>query len=117
MNTEEQNYRNKGSLALLLALILLVGVAIVVYGIIVSAEQNSNTTQKTARSLYLDESLPETLEGMNRIKAMKEQVDRQAEELTETIKELRESVLTYGEFVEEMTADMLELNQAIATNF
>ncbi len=118
MNTEEQNYKNKGSLALLLALILLVGVAIVVYGIIVSAEQaRSNTIKKTANSLYLDEALPETLESMNRIKAMQEQVERQAEELTETMNELRETVLTYQELVEEIAADMIELNQAIATRF
>lgn len=117
MNTEEQNSRNKGSLALLLALILLVGIAIVVYGIIVSAEQaKSNTRQKTANTLYLD-VLPETLEGMNRIKAMQEQVEKQAEELTDTMNELRESVLTYQEFVEEMATDMIELNQAIATRF
>lgn len=116
MNTEEQNSKNKGSLALLLALILLVGVAIVVYGIIVSAEQaNGNTTHKTADTILV-ESLPERVESMSRLKALKDQIDRQAEEL-EAMKELRESVSSYQEFLEEIVVDMVELNQTVATRF
>lgn len=114
MNTEEQNSRNKGSLLLLLALILLVGVAIAVYGIIVSAEQ-SNTTHKTANTVFV-ESLPERVESMSRLKALKDQIDRQAEEL-EAMKELRESVSSYQEFLEEIVVDMVELNQTVATRF
>lgn len=114
MNIEEQNSKNKGSLALLLALILLVGVAIVVYGIIVSAEQG-NTTHKTADTILV-ETLPERVESMSRLKALKEQIDKQAEEL-EAMKELRESVSSYQEFLEEIVTDMVELNQTVATRF
>lgn len=117
MNTEEQNYRNRGSLWLLLALILLVGVAIAVYGIIVTSEQKANeSTFKTANTFpYVDEALPERLDNMKHIKAIKEELEVWIEDAQITIEKQEETIAEYKELVETMTEDMLELSQTIAT--
>lgn len=107
MNAEEQNSKNRGSILLLLGMIILVGIVIVVYGIIVTAETNS----KTAHTLpYIDDELPVKLETMKRLK--EELADKDEE-----IENLRKTISLYEEIIETLYVDMVEFNQTIASRF
>lgn len=105
MNVDEQNDRNRGSLWLLLGLILLVAVVVVVYGIMVSAESNEKTECPIV-SLPLVDDIPVILNGMNRTEEM-------IKELEEECKELNKEVKAMKQVIADMTEDMLLLSQAI----
>lgn len=106
MNVDEQNERNKGSLLLLLGLILVFAIALVIFCIMVSAEESQSALERT-ETVPLAKGIPEILGGMNRLERTINELEKENERLN---RELEETKLV----IVEMTNDMLLLSQTIA---
>ena len=117
MTEDDCNRKNRGSFWLLMGLILLVAVAIVVYGIVVSANEEAqkkiDAYIKRADTFMDPDEVSSILQKMDRTKQIISECEREVAELQETVEYQQLQIESYQLLIDDINSDMVELNKTI----